>query len=90
MSSTVPRISGWPTISWTVPGSAASVVDGMKAADDLSLPGRLDRSVDDHERLLTAYADRDAPLAVAITRSIVLGGLCAIEASGRVGLAEAG
>ncbi|HEY2694269.1 MAG TPA: GntR family transcriptional regulator [Pseudonocardiaceae bacterium] len=55
----------------------------------LSLPGRLDRSVDDHERLLTAYADRDAPLAVAITRSIVLGGLRAIEASDWVGLAEA-
>lgn len=56
----------------------------------LSLPGRLDRSVDDHERLLTAYTDRDAPLAIAITRSIVLGGLRAIEASDWVGLAEAG
>jgi hypothetical protein len=39
--------------------------------------------------LLAACADRDAPLAVAITRSIVLGGLRAIEASDWVGLAEA-
>ncbi|HEX3788047.1 MAG TPA: GntR family transcriptional regulator [Pseudonocardiaceae bacterium] len=52
----------------------------------LSLPGRLHRSVTDHERLLAAYADRDAALAVAITRSIVLGGLRAIEASGWAGL----
>jgi hypothetical protein len=37
--------------------------------------------MDDHEQLLTADADRDAPLAVAITPWIVLGGLRAIEAS---------
>jgi len=48
----------------------------------LSLPGRLDRSVEDHERLLEAYADRDATLAVALTRSIIMTGLHAIEASG--------
>ena len=48
----------------------------------LSLPGRLERSVDDHERLLAAYTDRDAALAVAITRSIIKAGLRAIEGSG--------
>jgi len=41
----------------------------------LSLPGRLDRSVADHERLLDAYADRDAALAVALTRAIIMAGL---------------
>jgi DNA-binding GntR family transcriptional regulator len=54
----------------------------------LSLPGRLDRSVEDHERLLAAYADGDAPLAVALTRSIIMTGLRSIEASGWSGLAE--
>jgi DNA-binding GntR family transcriptional regulator len=52
----------------------------------LSLPGRLARSVDDHDRLMMAYADRDAALAVAITRSIIQGGFRAIEASGWPGL----
>lgn len=47
----------------------------------LSQPGRLDRSVSDHEVLLSAYADRDAALAVAITKSIIMTGLRAIEAS---------
>jgi DNA-binding GntR family transcriptional regulator len=47
----------------------------------LSLPGRMDRSVNDHDRLLQAYADRDADLAVAITKSIIKGGLRAIEQS---------
>jgi DNA-binding GntR family transcriptional regulator len=52
----------------------------------LSLPGRLDRSVADHERLLAAYADGDAVLAVALTRSIIMTGLHSIEASGWSGL----
>jgi DNA-binding GntR family transcriptional regulator len=52
----------------------------------LSLPGRLDRSVEDHERLLAAYADGDAPLAVALTRSIIMTGLRSIEASGWSGI----
>jgi DNA-binding GntR family transcriptional regulator len=47
----------------------------------LSQPGRLDRSVRDHERLLDAYTDRDATLAVAITKSIIMAGLRAIETS---------
>jgi DNA-binding GntR family transcriptional regulator len=51
----------------------------------LSLPGRLERSVNDHDRLLQAYADRDADLAVAITKSIIKGGLRAIEQSDWVG-----
>ena len=54
----------------------------------LSLPGRLDRSVEDHERLLAAYADGDAPLAVALTRSIIMTGLRSIEASGWSGLED--
>jgi DNA-binding GntR family transcriptional regulator len=56
----------------------------------LSLPGRLDRSVSDHDRLLTAYADRDAHLATAITKSIIMAGYRAIEASGWPGLASPG
>jgi DNA-binding GntR family transcriptional regulator len=48
----------------------------------LSRPGRLHRSMYDHERLLAAYADRDAALAVALTRSIIMAGLRAIEESG--------
>lgn len=50
----------------------------------LSLPGRLDKSVADHDRLLRAYCDGDADLAVAITKSIIKGGLRAIERSGWV------
>ncbi|HEX3588029.1 MAG TPA: GntR family transcriptional regulator [Pseudonocardiaceae bacterium] len=52
----------------------------------LSFPGRLDRSVEDHERLLAAYGERDAPLAVALTKSIIMAGFRAIEASGWSGL----
>jgi DNA-binding GntR family transcriptional regulator len=52
----------------------------------LTFPGRLARSAADHERLLTAYADRDAALAVAITKSIIMAGYRAIEASGWSGL----
>ncbi|MGW4485322.1 GntR family transcriptional regulator [Amycolatopsis sp. NPDC004368] len=50
----------------------------------LSLPGRLLHSVADHERLVNAYADRDAPLAAAVSRSLVLRGYRAIERSGQV------
>ena len=49
----------------------------------LSLPGRLLSSVADHERLVRAYADRDAPLAAAVSRSLVMRGYRAIERSGR-------
>ncbi|HEX3792812.1 MAG TPA: GntR family transcriptional regulator [Pseudonocardiaceae bacterium] len=49
----------------------------------LSLPGRLLHSVADHDRLLRAYADRDAALAAAVSRSLVLRGLRAIEKSDR-------
>jgi DNA-binding GntR family transcriptional regulator len=55
----------------------------------LSFPGRLRRSVDDHDRLMLAYADRDAALAVAITKSIIHAGFRTIEESGWPGL-EAG
>lgn len=48
----------------------------------LSLPGRMEQSLADHRRLLRAYQERDAALAVALKRSIVLGGLGAIERSG--------
>jgi DNA-binding GntR family transcriptional regulator len=50
----------------------------------LSLPGRMSRSLADHERLLLAYEDRDADLAAAFTASIVLRGLYTIEESGWV------
>ncbi|OLF06055.1 GntR family transcriptional regulator [Actinophytocola xinjiangensis] len=48
----------------------------------LSMPGRMAESVADHERLLAAYDDRDADVAAALTASIVLRGLRAIERSG--------
>ena len=50
----------------------------------LSYPGRMELSVRDHARLLHAYEERDAPLAIALTRTLVLGGLAAIEATGWV------
>lgn len=47
----------------------------------LSLPGRLISSLDDHERLVRAYQERDVPMAVAISRSLVWRGYRAIERS---------
>ena len=52
----------------------------------LSTPGRLKQSLEDHERLLRAYKERDAALAVAIKRGIVMRGLANIEKSGWVEL----
>lgn len=46
-----------------------------------SLPGRIERSCADHQRLCEAYAERDGTLAAALNRSIVLSALKAIEAS---------
>ncbi|GEL26688.1 hypothetical protein PSU4_56420 [Pseudonocardia sulfidoxydans NBRC 16205] len=51
----------------------------------LSLPGRLTASLADHDRLLRAYRDRDADLAAALTSSLVIRGLAAIERSGWTG-----
>ena len=51
----------------------------------LAQPGRLARSAADHARLLEAYEDRDPILAAALTRSLVLRGFAAIEASGWTG-----
>jgi DNA-binding GntR family transcriptional regulator len=48
----------------------------------LTHPGRMEQSVQDHARLVRAYEERDAPLAMALTRSLVLGGQAAIEATG--------
>ena len=50
----------------------------------LSQPGRIQRSVADHQRLLRAYAERDKTSAVAMTRSLIMGGFRAIERSGLV------
>jgi DNA-binding GntR family transcriptional regulator len=44
-----------------------------------SLPGRMQRSCADHQRLCEAYAERDGTLAAALNRSIVLSALQAIE-----------
>jgi DNA-binding GntR family transcriptional regulator len=46
-----------------------------------SLPGRLQRSCMDHQRLCEAYAERDGVLAAALNRSIVMGALHAIESA---------
>ncbi|MQA04991.1 MAG: FCD domain-containing protein [Streptosporangiales bacterium] len=51
----------------------------------LSLPKRLDSSVHDHAQLLRAYEERNAELAVAVTRALVRRGLAAIEAHGWTG-----
>jgi DNA-binding GntR family transcriptional regulator len=48
----------------------------------LSMPGRLEQSVKDHDRLLLAYRERNGDLAAALTQSLVLGGLAAIERQG--------
>jgi len=51
----------------------------------LSLPGRLDTSVDDHRRLVQAYVEGEGELAAALTQSIVRRGLAAVERSGWTG-----
>lgn len=56
----------------------------------LNLPGRLQQSLQDHERLLRAYIERDAPLAVALKRGIVRRGLAAIERTLTAANLEAG
>jgi DNA-binding GntR family transcriptional regulator len=53
----------------------------------LSLPGRIQTSVADHERLTRAYEEREADLAAALTQSIVYRGLKAVERSGWTGKA---
>ncbi|NNN18865.1 MAG: GntR family transcriptional regulator [Acidimicrobiaceae bacterium] len=50
----------------------------------LSLPGRLQRSLEDHRRLLVAYEESDTQTAVATTRSLIMLGYRAIEQSGLV------
>jgi len=52
----------------------------------LNRPGRLEQSLADHERLIRAYKERDASLAVALKRGIVQRGLAALENSGWAGL----
>lgn len=52
----------------------------------LTVPGRLEQSLMDHERLLRAYRERDIPLAVALKKGIVLRGLAVIERSGWTGI----
>lgn len=46
----------------------------------LSQPGRLQRSFDDHSRLVKAYEDRDPNLAAALIRSNHINALAALEA----------
>jgi DNA-binding GntR family transcriptional regulator len=45
----------------------------------LSRPGRMERSFDDHRRLIQAYDDRDANLAAALLRSNHMNALAALE-----------
>jgi len=51
----------------------------------LAQPGRLEQSLADRERQVRAYEERDAPLAMALTRSMVFKALAAIEQSGWTG-----
>lgn len=52
----------------------------------ISLPGAMEESRSDRERLLRAYYERDASLAAALSRSTVLRGLARIEQSGWKGM----
>lgn len=52
----------------------------------LSQSGRVERSLQDHGRLLSAIEDGSVSLAGELNRSIVLGALAVIEASGWTGL----
>jgi DNA-binding GntR family transcriptional regulator len=45
----------------------------------LAQPGRLQKSLDDHTRLVKAYEDRDANLAAALIRSNHINALAALE-----------
>lgn len=45
----------------------------------MSRPQRLGESIEDHRRLLRAFQERDASLAGPLARSLVLGGLAALE-----------
>ncbi len=45
----------------------------------LEQPGRMERSFDDHARLMRAYQDRDANLAAALIRSNHINALAALE-----------
>jgi DNA-binding GntR family transcriptional regulator len=51
----------------------------------LSQPERLEQSLNDRERQVRAYEARDATLAIALTRSMVLNAFAAIERSGWTG-----
>ncbi|MQA83851.1 MAG: FCD domain-containing protein [Streptosporangiales bacterium] len=48
----------------------------------LSLPGRMELSLEDHRRLVRAYEEGDGPLAAALSRSIINAALQAIRESG--------
>jgi DNA-binding GntR family transcriptional regulator len=52
----------------------------------VSLPGGMEESRSDRERLLRAYYERDAALAAALSRSTVLRALARIERSGWKGM----
>ncbi|MDC6132994.1 FCD domain-containing protein, partial [Burkholderia gladioli] len=68
-------------------GTVKQVLDSMRMRTNrlrhlsTSLPGRMQRSCADHQRLCEAYAERDGVLAAALNRSIVLGALRAIESA---------
>ncbi len=48
----------------------------------LSQPGRLQRSVEDHRRLLIAYEERDKTAAAAMSRGLIMAGYRALVGSG--------
>jgi DNA-binding GntR family transcriptional regulator len=50
----------------------------------MGLPGRLPRSLADHERLLVAYRESDADLAYALGRSLVLDALTLLRREDRI------
>jgi DNA-binding GntR family transcriptional regulator len=50
----------------------------------LSQPGRIQRSVADHRRLLQAYEDRDRVAAIGMTKALIMGGYRAISRSGLI------
>lgn len=56
----------------------------------LSLPGRIQRSAQDHRRLLMAYEEGDKTTATGITRTLIMSGYRAIERSGLINLRPGG
>jgi DNA-binding GntR family transcriptional regulator len=80
------RISADSTLGKTLDGLGLQVLRLRRLG--MSLPGRMQRSVHDHERLLLAYRERDEDLAAVLSSSIILRALDALRGSSHMKLGE--